>query len=117
MFAILLVALVPSISHALALKNASSPRLTEVCTSFGIKQLKLPAEEATKPFSTVKHDQHFEDCPFCRIDGDTPVLPPVSALVRLTTIASFPQPFLFYQAPQRLFAWTPAQSRAPPAHS
>lgn len=119
LFAILLVALAPSISHAFASKivSSSSAQTVEICTVSGVKQVSVPSDGVLKPFSTVKHDQHFEDCPFCRIHGDTPGPAPAAVAVRLSTDASFPRPLLFYQALRLLFAWAPPQSRAPPAHS
>ncbi|WP_151638601.1 MULTISPECIES: DUF2946 domain-containing protein [Noviherbaspirillum] len=117
LLAILLVALAPSISHAFAAKSPSSPKTVEICTASGVKQVSVPYEGTLKPFSTVKHDQHFEDCPFCRIHSDTPGPVPATVSAILNTVASFPRPFLFYQAPRPLFTWAPAQSRAPPTHS
>jgi hypothetical protein len=116
--AILLVALAPPISHAFAAKSFSLPQQSvELCTASGVKQAIVPSEGTLKPFSTVKHDQHFEDCPFCRIHADTPGPAPAAMTVGLRMDVSFPRAFLFYQAPRTLFAWAPAQSRAPPAHS
>lgn len=113
-FAILLVALAPSISHAFAAKKASSKEWTEICTSTGVKQVIVTAGENAKPFSPGKHDQHSEDCPFCRTQGDSLGPPPAGAIFVFGPDTSLSYPFLFYQAPRPLFTWAPAQSRAPP---
>lgn len=115
-FAILLVALAPSISHALAAKKASTKEWTEICTSTGVKQVKVTGESA-EPFSPGKHDQHSEDCPFCRTHADSVGLPPTSAAIGAIPAAAHSYPFLFYQSPRPLFTWAPAQSRAPPLNS
>lgn len=115
-FAIMLVALAPSISHALGAKKASTKEWTEICTSTGVKQVKLTGEGA-EPFSPGKHDQHSEDCPFCRTHADTVGPPPTSAAIAFIPAAPQSRPFLFYQAPRPLFTWSPAQSRAPPLAS
>lgn len=116
-FAILLVALAPSISHALAAEKAFAKEWTEICTSTGVKQVKVTDGESDKPFSSGKHDQHSEDCPFCRTHADTVGLPPTSAAIVFIPAAPQSYPFLFYQAPRPLFTWAPAQSRAPPLAS
>jgi hypothetical protein len=113
-FAILLVALAPSISYALAAKNVSAKEWTEICTSTGVKQIKQIASENAKPVSPGKHDQHLEDCPFCRTQNDSfGPLPPSAAVVAAPEIFRL-YPSLFYEAPRSLSTWVPAQSRAPP---
>ncbi|GIZ51899.1 DUF2946 domain-containing protein [Noviherbaspirillum aridicola] len=115
--AILLVVLAPSISHALAAKKATTQEWTEICTSTGVKQVKVTDGESGKPFSPGKHDQHSEDCPFCRTHANTIGPPPTSAAIVFIPAASQSYPSLFYQAPRPQFTWAPAQSRAPPLAS
>lgn len=115
-FAIMLVALAPSISHALGAKKASTKEWTEICTSTGVKQVKLTGEGA-EPFSPGKHDQHSEDCPFCRIQGDSLGPPPAGAAGIVAAEPMRSSPSLFYEGPRSLFMWAPAQSRAPPLRS
>lgn len=116
-FAILLVALAPSVSHALAAKSVSAMEWIEICTSTGAKQVKQIATENAKPFSPAKHDQHSEDCPFCRIQSGSFGLPPMGAasIVAPDMLQSYSS--LFYEGPRSLFMWAPAQSRAPPLRS
>ncbi|MFC7517617.1 DUF2946 domain-containing protein [Herbaspirillum sp. GCM10030257] len=116
-FAILLVALAPSVSHALAAKRVSATEWIEICTLTGAKQVKQIASENAKPFSPAKHDQHSEDCPFCRIQGDSFGPPPTGAAGIVAAESMRSSPSLFYEGPRSLFMWAPAQSRAPPLRS
>lgn len=118
-FAVLLVALAPSLSYALTSQSGTLSEWIEICTSSGIKrvEVELTAEQAIESLLIAKHDQHFEDCPFCRTQGDTFGPAPASMVVMPSAQASSLQPTLFYQAPRPLFIWTPAQSRAPPTYS
>lgn len=112
--AILLAALAPAISHALS--DAGQPRSlwAEICSSTGLKQVKL--ESATTSSVHGEPVSAFEHCPFCQCHGGMPALPPAALDVPAYS-GSFPLPILFYQAPRPLFAWAGAQSRAPPFHS
>lgn len=112
--AILLVALAPSISHALA-ATSEAQAWTEICTATGIKLVKVTDEQAGKSFFTQKHDEHYEDCPFCRIDNHAFTLPPGPATVRVAEPWVRPPPAFLYQAPPlRLSAWPARRTRAPP---
>lgn len=112
-FAILVGALAPSISHAI---SASQGELwMEICTPTGIKYVKYAADEAQVKTDDAMKSSSFEHCPFCSIQQQAPALP--SAQTRLD-VPSGPDrilPALFYSAPHTLAIWQPAQSRAPPA--
>jgi hypothetical protein len=60
-----------------------------------------------------KHIGHLDDCAYCRLQADTPVLP-VAIVVIASGDAAAPRPLLFYHAPTPLFAWTAARPRGPP---
>lgn len=61
--------------------------------------------------ASSSHGQH---CPLCAGANDLTLLPPFKPTLGYQPGAKLLQPPLFYQAPNRLFIWTPAQSRAPP---
>ena len=111
-FAILLAALAPSISHAVAAANNIPNGWTEICTVAGAKLVKL---DDTSPSKTAPHKMsHFEHCPFCLNHAGMLGLPPDTD-VRVPLVAgTHVLPSLFYHAPRPLFAWVAAQPRAPP---
>ncbi|UTY55912.1 DUF2946 domain-containing protein [Massilia sp. erpn] len=110
--AILFAALVPSVSRAMA--PAGDSGWTEICTMQGAKFVKV-GDDGGQPSGDSA--QHLEHCPFCFTQHDTVGLPPTPALTLHHAAGSAIYPPLFYQAPRRLFIWSAAQSRAPPAHS
>ncbi len=116
-FAILLVSLAPSISHAIATPSKASTGWGEICTSSGTKVVKATGDQTVKPISSAKHDLHYEDCPFCRTQNDTSGPPPTFLATPLLVVSPLLSPVLFYEAPRPLFVWASAQSRAPPASS
>lgn len=114
MVAILMAALAPGISRALA---AASPdaaiTLAAICTVGNDQGRGEPAaaSHADLPGHVTLHLDH---CAYCHLAGDAPGLPafcmaPASA----ATIIAL-QPPLFFQAPRTLHAWRAAQPRAPP---
>lgn len=123
-FAILLAALAPSISHALAAANGGRTTLMEICSITTTKFVEVAevAEVAdnqsnTSPAPAEKSGMHFEHCPFCLSHAGSFALLPVSTFAMPVVIGVPALPFLFYQSPRPLFMWTTAQSRAPPASS
>lgn len=111
MFAILLAALAPSVSHALA--AAKGGTWTEICSVTGVKLVK--AGQGAPDHG--KHAAGFEHCPFCSAHGNSPTLPSSTELILGATDGRVSHPSLFYQSPRPLFVWASLQSRAPPFHS
>lgn len=113
-FAILLVALAPSISHAITAAVKQSTWV-EICTSTGVKRVAVEEKQVINPFSSAKHDSHYEECPFCRIQADTmgPLPPNILAPLVLEPVTTS-RPRLFYDSPRTLFVWASTRSRAPP---
>ena len=112
LFAVLLVSLAPTVSHAIAAANGSNNHWVQVCTGFGIKWVKLDSNGMPQsPAPTVSHLDH---CPFCSNHiGAIDILPasvPQQPIV--LGVESFPDLFLISHRP--LFAWASAQPRAPP---
>ncbi|MDC8757192.1 DUF2946 domain-containing protein [Janthinobacterium fluminis] len=116
-FAILLAALAPSISHAIAADDSSSAWI-EICSIAGTRFVQADSDDG-QPLSPASIEQslHFDHCPFCSAHGGAPGLPS-SPMVTLPVLAGKPVlPPLYYQASRPLFVWASAQSRAPPALS
>jgi hypothetical protein len=116
--AILMSALAPSVSHALALARGSDIAWMEVCSVAGIKLVKADIS-VKKAGAPVSHDALGPSghCPFCSTHAASFALPPAaSALFQVAGTASM-RPLLFYQSPRPLPIWTDAQSRAPPRFS
>ncbi|WP_295997211.1 DUF2946 domain-containing protein [Rugamonas sp.] len=112
-FAILLNALVPSISHALDAMQSHSPQI-EICTADGIKYIALDGSTPEKsPLDSILH--HVEHCPYCVSDAAAPPLPTTYAPALPVTSAMAPMPSLFYLSPAPLFSWSQSHPRAPPA--
>jgi hypothetical protein len=108
-FAILLAALAPTVSHAMAAARGGASWV-EICTATGPALVKIADEQVPARNSTA----HFEHCPFCSAHAGAAGLPPAATALPVAAGAhALPQ--LFLRAPRSLFAWDPAQARAPPA--
>jgi hypothetical protein len=116
-FAILLAALAPTISHALAAGGKTNAWL-EICSTTANKLIQVAdSQNPEKPSIPIEKSMHFEHCPFCSTHAGSLGLPPPS-LSGFAVIANSPSlPILFYHAPRPLFMWAAAQSRAPPSIS
>lgn len=60
---------------------------------------------------------HFEHCPFCFTHAGSFGLAPFTAVMATADTGASLLPILFYRSPERLFAWTVSQPRAPPVRS
>lgn len=113
-FAILLAALAPSISQAVAnAKQESGSGWAEICSVAGIRFVQVD-DGAADEKSGAKAMQ-MEHCAFCSTHAGSVGLPPASPVLPLpiaSGTAIFPA--LYYQSPSPLFIWSTAQSRAPP---
>jgi hypothetical protein len=116
--AILLAALAPSISHALAAAKGSDFSWMEICSTTGAKFVKVTdSQNPVKSSTPAEKAMHSEHCPFCLTHAGSFGLPPTAAFA--FPVVSVPPAFpsLFYQSPRPLFIWAAAQSRAPPVAS
>lgn len=114
--AMLALALLPTVSHALAFARGGSA-WAEVCTPQGMRLVALDASQTADPAAPVQAAGHLEHCPFCALAADAPPLPPAPAAALPQPLAATAVPALFLQAPRPLFAWASAQPRAPPLFS
>lgn len=114
-FAILLAALSPTVSHAMAAVRGGASWV-EVCTATGPALVKVagePAPAAPAKGGSAPDLAHFDHCPFCSTHAGTAGLPPAAAALPVVTGAPT-LPELFLRAPRPLFAWAAGQPRAPP---
>ncbi len=114
-FAMLLAALAPAISSALAAANDQHVRWTVVCSADGARLVPVPTDATGVPVAPKAH--HVEHCPFCASHAACAALPPPAHVTVPLVSGSEPVPVLFLLAPRPLFAWATAQPRAPPSAS
>lgn len=104
--AVLMSALAPSISHALA--KGGSVSWVEVCTDRGSKWIDPSSgEEAPSPGATS------DLCPYCVFHAEAAIVGPVSTQVPFVAQARYVPP-AFLRAPRVAHAWRAPHSRAPP---
>jgi len=111
--AMLALALLPTLSHALAFARGDGA-LAEICTPQGAK-LVAPGGETPAPDGTLLG--HLDHCPLCSLHGAALGLPPVAVRHVEPSSLAHAVPPLFLAAPRRLFAWSAARPRGPPSFS
>lgn len=108
--AVLLAALAPAVSHALA--AARSPTALALCsTSTASGPLRSTAAEGGQG-DTLHGLAH---CPYCLFQVPVSGLPPATPAVAAPALPPHGLPAAFDAAPRRLHAWVSALPRAPPA--
>jgi hypothetical protein len=114
-FAVLLNALAPSISHAMAARS-SVPATWELCGADGSIsiQAELLADQLIKKVADHKAGM-MEDCGYCLPHGGSFALAPPDATGLGLLDGHALRPFLFYHAPRPLLALSAAPPRGPPA--
>jgi hypothetical protein len=117
--ALLALALLPSISHALAFAQGSTV-WAEVCTPQG-SRLVAVADAAGGTDTDAPASRHamgqLEHCPLCALSTGALGLPSAPPAVVAALLGSDAVPALFLHAPRTLFAWASAQPRGPPSCS
>jgi len=99
----------PALSHAFAPAQLPA-HLNEICTAAGVVMMPV----ADQPDGDPGAMPAMTHCDLC-CSQHAPVMLPSPPDLPLAIVAHDPYPRLFYQSPSPQFAWTPAQSRAPPA--
>ena len=108
----LVLALVPTLSRAMAFANGTST-WAEICTPQGMKQVSsVDGEEAP-----VQAGAHLDHCALCGLATDAAAPLPASPLVAQLPLHRAEPPRLFLHATTTLHAWCSAQPRAPPTRS
>ena len=110
--AILLMALAPTISHALQGQSARDWAL--VCSTQGAKWISASGDAEDRSSAPQPASVHaFEHCPYCSLHAGTVGLPPAGGSVVLLSLSDR-VPRLFLTAHRPLHAWLAAQPRGPP---
>lgn len=115
LLAMLLAALSPTITSALAAASDQHVRWTAVCTADGARLVPVPTDADGVPVAPNGHA--IDHCPFCAPHGAVMALPPPAAVTVPLAAGALPVPPLFLFAPRPHFMWATAQPRAPPAVS
>ncbi len=101
----------PALSHAFAAPQRAMPA-SQVCTAMGIVMMPMADDSAERKAGATPGMAH---CDLCCSHHAPVMLPTPPALPLDMSGARDSYPPLFYQSPSPQFAWTQAQSRAPPA--
>lgn len=116
--AMLALALLPTVSHAIAfaaMDSRGGVAWAEVCTPQGMRLVAVDAAQpAADRSAPVQAAGHLEHCPLCALGADLPALPPAPPAALPLPLAAADPPPLFLHAPRTLFAWRSAQPRGPP---
>ena len=113
LLAMLLLALLPTLSRAMAVAQGESAVWAEICTAQGMKRVALDSQ-TSDPAAPEAAGGHLDHCPFCSLCAQAVGMPPAPLVVRDVSATAEHVPPLFLQAPRTLFAWRRAQPRAPP---
>lgn len=100
----------PALSHAFAPPQFFA-HTSEICTAAGM--VMMPIADSPDAAPGAKPD--MTHCDLCCSHHAPVALPAPPDLPPLAVLPRDSYPRLFYQSPSPQFAWTPAQSRAPPA--
>jgi Protein of unknown function (DUF2946) len=115
--AVLGMALLPTLSHALAFARGDASRWAEVCTPQGMRLVAVDdsagAEDKTLPTASGQ----LEHCPLCALGAGAMAPPPAPLAVLWLPLAGAEPPTAFLQAPRTAHAWRSAQPRGPPSFS
>ena len=110
--ALLALALMPTLSQALAHSRGDTSRWAEVCTPQGMKQVLVQGDAETgAPVQAANLSDH---CAYCTL-ASAVAPPPAPLNVTDHGDAGTYVPPLLLHAPYTLYAWRSAQPRGPPA--
>ena len=119
------LALVPTVSHALAAFDGTRNAWAEVCSSVG--GLRVLGEASSAPDGALRLGgvdapaggagvmASLDHCPLCSPAGGQTPLPAGGAALPLPVDGADFLPALFDAVPRPLFAWAAVQARAPPS--
>jgi hypothetical protein len=112
--AILMAALAPAVSHALAV--VGSQAWVEVCSASGSKRIQSDSPSGSR-VSGDPAAQGLEHCPYCTPQGESPALPTARPAPTLRVALGLAHLTAFVVAPQTAPVWQSAQPRTPPPRS
>jgi hypothetical protein len=107
--AMLALALMPTLSHAMAQARGNSV-FDEICSASGTRSPQPGDPAQGMAFG------HLEHCPFCHLQAQ-PLAPPPAAQPLPAQPFVHEQPPLFLAAARTLYAWRSSQPRGPPSLS
>jgi hypothetical protein len=116
LIAVLALALLPTVSRALAAADGQVS-WAEVCTPQGMRAVALAADSGVDEPSPAGAGVALEHCPYCATSAVALGMPPAPVTVSRLPALGTELPALFLQAPATLHAWRSAQPRAPPVLS
>jgi len=100
----------PALSQAVAPPHLAAP-MSEICTAAGMVMMPIGGDAGRERGAAAG----MAHCDMCCSHQAPLVLPSPPELPLVVAGARDTYPALFYRSPSPQFAWTPAQSRAPPA--
>lgn len=107
---LLLAAMAPGLSRALAFAQGQIAPWSQVCTA----SMDVGTAAMAQPDGVTDH--WLEHCPLCHLASDQPAWPPSEAWPAQWAPAPLrPVPPLWLHAPRPLPVWAAVRSRAPPA--
>jgi len=107
-------ALLPTVSHALALAHGDAGRWAELCTPQGMRRVVVADAAGAEPVSLPSAAGHLEHCPLCALGAGAAAPPPAPPAVLALPGAGAEPPALALHAPDTPHAWRTAQPRGPP---
>lgn len=111
--AVLMAALAPSVSEALASWRGSAVAyLGEICTAQ--ESRRVTGDSSRGAGGHGDRSVPFEHCPFCPTHAGSFGLPPSSSIAIPIVNGDRLAPSLYFRSPRPLFNWATAQPRAPP---
>jgi hypothetical protein len=111
--AVLLAALAPSISYAVATARGGVA-WNEICTASKAGQVKTPYGRASSQLASPISGSHLVHCPFCLIHGGPDGLPPSAFAAPAALLSGYAAPSVAPPSSRPVSPWTLALSRAPP---
>lgn len=117
LLATLALAVLPSVSHALAFAHGGASAWAEVCTPQGMRMVAVDPEQQTDSSAPMQAAATLEHCALCALAGGASALPASGPVALPLLPNSHALPWLFLHAPHTLHAWRSAQPRGPPSIS
>jgi hypothetical protein len=116
--AVLIATLVMPVSHAHSAPNhtVAFSFWTEVCTSEGMKLLKVEGDRVVPSSHPHGKADSLHHCTFCSAYSNGSNVPHAGGSILPVVEEASSLPLLFYRSHQPLFAWSSVQPRAPPSH-
>ncbi|MBL8315367.1 MAG: DUF2946 domain-containing protein [Rubrivivax sp.] len=118
--AMLALAMLPTVSRAMASAQGDGGGWVEVCTAQGMVRMALEGTADDLPHGPASPGSasgHLDHCPYCSLSAHAVGLPPAPPPALGLSAGAGHLPPLFLLAPRTLFAWSSAQPRAPPLNT